>query len=373
MSSIFQSGRIGSLEIKNRVVRSATYEGMATAEGDVTEQLLEMYENLARGEVGLIVTGFFYVASNGRGAPYMAAVHTDDCISSLSKIAGMVHQCGGKVCAQIAHCGRKTTPELIAGQIPVGPSPVPFTATNITPREMTKDDIREVVAAFGQAARRVKQAGFDAVQLHCAHGYLLSAFISPYTNRRTDEYGGSVENRARTLLEAYRSVRAAVGGDYPVLVKMNAEDLLDGGLTLDQSVRIARWLAEEGIDAIEISAGAVEGTVRSARTDIKTPEQEAYLLPYAREFSKAVGSVPIILVGGMRSLGAIQKVLKEGCVDYVSICRPLIMEPNLIKRWREGDKEKARCISCNLCYSNTSAGPTYCHVLKKEQEKGARL
>jgi 2,4-dienoyl-CoA reductase-like NADH-dependent reductase (Old Yellow Enzyme family) len=234
---------------------------------------------------------------------------------------------------------------------------------------MTREDIKEVVKAFGQAARRVKQSGFDAVQLHCAHGYLLCAFISPYANRRTDEYGGSVENRARMVLETYREVRKEVGGDYPVLVKMNAEDLLDGGLTIDQSAKIAGWLAEEGIDAIEISAGGSEGNTRSARTNIKTPEQEAYLLPYAREFKKHTGSVPLILVGGMRSPEVVEKVLEEGCVDYVSICRPLIREPHLVKRWKEGNREKARCVSCNLCYSEVWSGPTYCHVSEKEKQK----
>jgi 2,4-dienoyl-CoA reductase-like NADH-dependent reductase (Old Yellow Enzyme family) len=368
MAAIFRPGRIGNLEVKNRIVRSATYEGMATSDGEMTDDLLNMYKELAVGEVGLIVTGFSYVMGNGKGAPYMTAIDKDDYIAGFSKLAQEVHRAGGKICSQIAHCGRKTAPELIGGKTPMGPSPVPYTSTNITPREMTKDDITEVVKAFGQSARRVKQSGFDAVQLHCAHGYLLSAFMSPYANRRTDEYGGSVQNRARFLLETYREVRKEVGGDYPVLVKMNAEDLLDGGLTIDQSARIAGWLAEEGIDAIEISAGGVEGKVRSARTGIKTPEQEAYLLPYALEFKKHVGSVLLILVGGFRSPEVVEKVLGGGCADFVSICRPAIWEPYLVKRWKEGDREKARCISCNSCYSEISSGPTYCHVLKKEKE-----
>jgi len=369
MSAIFQPGKIGNLDVKNRIVRSATYEGMATSDGKVTDNLLNMYRELAAGEVGLIVTGFSYIMENGRGAPYMTAIHKDDYIPGFNELAKKVHESGGKICSQIAHCGRKTSPEIIGGETPMGPSPVPYTTTNITPREMTREDIKEVVKAFGQAARRVKQSGFDAVQLHCAHGYLLCAFISPYANRRTDEYGGSVENRARMVLETYREVRKEVGGDYPVLVKMNAEDLLDGGLTIDQSAKIAGWLAEEGIDAIEISAGGSEGNTRSARTNIKTPEQEAYLLPYAREFKKHTGSVPLILVGGMRSPEVVEKVLEEGCVDYVSICRPLIREPHLVKRWKEGNREKARCVSCNLCYSEVWSGPTYCHVSEKEKQK----
>jgi 2,4-dienoyl-CoA reductase-like NADH-dependent reductase (Old Yellow Enzyme family) len=369
MSIIFQPGRIGNLEIKNRIVRSATYEGMGTAQGEVTDGLVRMNEDLAKGEVGLIVAGFSYVMSNGRGAPYMTAICSDDYIAGFNQIAERVHAAGGKICAQIAHCGRKTRPEIIGGETPMGPSPIPFTTTNITPREMTKDDIDEVVGAFAQAARRVKDAGFDAVQLHSAHGYLLSAFISPYANRRTDEYGGSVENRARMLLEVYRAVRDTVGSSFPILIKINADDLLDGGLTIDQSAKIAGWLAEEGIDAIEISAGGAEGNTRSARTEIKTPEQEAYLLPYALEFRKQVGSVPLILVGGMRSPEVVEKVLEEGGADFASICRPLIWEPHLIKRWMEGDREKARCISCNLCYSDVWRGPTYCHVLKKQSEQ----
>ena len=369
MSVMFSPAKIGNLEVKNRIVRSATYEGRGTADGEVTDDLLHMYRDLAAGQVGLIVTGFSYVMKNGRGAPYMTAIDEDDRIAGFARLAQEVHRAGGKICSQIAHCGRKTAPELTGGEIPVGPSPVPVATTNIVPREMTHGDIAKAVEAFGQAARRVKQSGFDAVQLHCAHGYLLSAFMSPYANRRADEYGGSVPNRARFLLETYREVRKEVGGDYPVLVKMNAEDLLDGGLTLDQSARMAGWLAEEGIDAVEVSAGGAEGGVRSARTGIKTPEQEAYLLPYARELKKHVGSTPLILVGGFRSPEVVERVLGEGCVDFVSICRPFIWEPHLVKRWKEGDREKARCISCNLCYSQVSSGPTYCHVLKKEEEE----
>lgn len=368
MSAIFQPGKIGTLEIKNRIVRSATYEGMATARGEMTQELLNMSEELARGEVGLIITGFSYVLANGRGAPYMTAICDNDHVTGFQELANRVHQAGGKICAQLAHSGRKTSPEIIGGETPMGPSPIPYTDSHTTPREMTKDDIREVVGAFGHAARRVREAGFDAVQLHCAHGYLLSAFISPHSNNRTDEYGGTVENRARIVIEVYRSVRRMVGSKYPVLVKMNAEDLLEDGLTLDQSVRTARMLAVRGIDAIEISAGGADGSTRSARTDIDTPEKEAYLLAYAREFKKHVGSVPLILVGGMRSPEVIEKVLEEGDAEFVSMCRPLIWEPHLIKRWKEGDRERAKCISCNQCYSEVSTGTTYCHVLNKEQE-----
>ena len=366
MSLMFQAGNIGGMEIKNRIVRSATYEGMGTTDGGVTEELVTMNEELAAGEVGLIIAGFSYVMPNGKGAPFMTAMHDDDYIPGFRKIAQAVHGAGGKICAQIAHCGRKTSPEIIGGETPMGPSPVPYSTTNITPREMTEDDIKQTIEAFGQAARRVKESGFDAVQLHCAHGYLLSAFISPYANRRTDQYGGSEENRARMLLETYRSVRQAVGSDYPVLIKINAEDLLEDGLTLKQSAQIARKLSEEGIDAIEISAGGAEGNVRSAKTKINTPEKEAYLLPYAREFRKHTGSVPLILVGGMRSPQIIENVLEEGCVDFISVCRPLIREPYLTKKWKSGDLDTADCISCNLCYSKVWSGPTYCHPLKKE-------
>jgi 2,4-dienoyl-CoA reductase-like NADH-dependent reductase (Old Yellow Enzyme family) len=371
MSVIFEPMSINNMEVKNRIVRSATYEGMADEIGAPTESLMAMTENLARGEVGLVVPGFLYVSHDGKGGPLQTSIATDETVPVLKKLVDRVHQAGGKVCAQIVHCGRQTHPDIIGGETPIGPSPVTFAPTGITPREMTGEDIRRVINDFGEGARRVKEAGFDAVQIHSAHGYLLSAFNSGFTNRRTDEYGGSLENRMRMVVEVYRKVREVVGPDYPVMVKMNSEDYVEGGITIDESKYIALRLAEEGIDAIEMSGGIVEGSRRSAWTKINTEEEEGYYLSFAEEVKKLVGDkTKVIAVGGFKSPAVIEKALQEGKADFVALSRPLIREPDLVKKWKEGDMKRADCISCNLCLSEVqTGGPTRCHPLEKERAK----
>lgn len=371
MSIIFQPLNIGSMQVKNRIVRSATYEGMADEIGAPTEPLMKMTEDLAKGEVGLVVPGFFYVSPEGKGTPHHSSIATDETMPSIKKMVDRVHGAGSKVCAQIVHCGRQTNPDWIGGQTPLGPSPVTFAPTGITPRQMTLEDIHRVIDAFGQAALRAKKIGFDAVQLHSTHGYLLSAFNSGYTNRRTDEYGGSPEKRMRMVLEVYRKVRETVGRDYPVMIKLNSADYIEGGVTIDESKIIALRLAEEGMDAIEMSGGIVEGSKRSAWTGIKTEEEEAYYLPYAEEVKRLVGDrAKVIAVGGFKSPRVVERVLEEGRADFVALSRPLIREPFLIKSWKEGDMKRADCISCNLCLSEVmTGGRTRCHPLEKERAK----
>lgn len=369
MSIIFEPMNINSMEVKNRIVRSATYEGMADERGYPTEALHKMNEDLAKGEVGLVVPGFLYVTSDGKGVPFQSSVDSDDTLPGLKEMVDRVHAAGAKVCAQIVHCGRQSNPDYIGGRTPLGPSPVTFGPTGITPREMTNEDINLVIEGFGEGARRVKEAGFDAVQIHSAHGYLLSAFNSGYTNRRTDEYGGSPQNRMRMILEVYGKVREEVGPDYPVLVKMNSEDYIEGGITISESRNIAFRLAEEGIDAIEMSGGMVEGSKRSAWTQINSEEDEGYYLGFAEEVKKQVGDkTKVIAVGGFKSPGVVEQALEEGKADFVALCRPLIREPDLVKKWKEGDQKKADCISCNLCLTEVqTGGRTRCHPLEKEQ------
>jgi 2,4-dienoyl-CoA reductase-like NADH-dependent reductase (Old Yellow Enzyme family) len=236
---------------------------------------------------------------------------------------------------------------------------------------MRKQDIDDIVAAFGDGARRAKEYGFDAVQLHAAHGYLINQFLSPLTNRRSDEYGGPLENRCRFLLEVYRSVRSAVGPDFPVFVKLNGSDNLEGGLDMRDAVYAARLLDMEKIDAIEVSGGtSASGERVPVRTKIDRPAREAYNLELAREIKKAV-HCSIMAVGGFRSLEVINKAIEDG-MDYISMARPFIREPQLIKRWKEGDLSPATCISCNGCFKpGLKEGGIYCVVEKKEAQKRA--
>lgn len=348
MSILFTPAKIGSLEVPNRIVRSATGERMCRPDGRVTPLLVEFYARLGRGGTGLIITGHSFVREDGKASEGMMGVYSDKLLPGLSAIVQAVHQAGARVVCQLNHAGRQSRPELIGGKRPVAPSGVTDRASGITPRALGGEEIEPLIESYVAAACRCREAGFDGVQLHCAHGYLMSQFISPYTNRRDDAWGGSLEARARFPLEVLRRIRGRVGRDYPVLVKLNAEDFIEGGLTLAESCRIAAMMAAEGIDAIEISAGMAETADRIVRKEIDSPEKEAYFLPYAREFRKHV-PVPLICVGGLRSLEVMERVIRSGAADFVSMCRPLIREPELPKKFRDGVATRAACISCNCC------------------------
>ena len=234
-----------------------------------------------------------------------------------------------------------------------------------TPKAMSQREIKETVQAFARAAGRVKRAGFDAVELHGAHGYLIAQFLSPATNKRKDKYGGPIENRARFLFEVYRAVRKSVGKGFPVLIKLNAKDFVRGGLSERDALFVARKLDSLGIDAIELSGGVpAAGDMGPARVKIRKADDEAYFLPIAKRIQKQV-SVPIILVGGIRSFKVVHNVLKTDAAELVSMARPFIREPHLIKRWKGGDRTKAACISCNQCFGAAMSSEGVCCVVER--------
>ncbi len=348
MSLVFTPARVGKLDLSNRLVRSATGERMCTPEGRVTPLLVEFYARLARGGAGLVITGHSFVRADGKASEGMMGVHADRLLPGLKSLVAAVRDNGGRVVCQLNHAGRQTKPELIGGKRPIAPSAVTDKASGITPRELGADEIEPLIASYVAAARRCREAGFDGVQLHAAHGYLMSQFISPYTNRREDEWGGDLVGRARFVLEVLRRIRAELGRDYPVLIKLNAEDFIEGGLTVADSCRIAAMLEREGLDAVEISAGMAETVDKIVRKEIDAPAKEAYFLAYAREFRRHV-ACPIILVGGLRSLAVMESVLASGAADFVSLSRPLIREPELPNKLRDGAAARAACISCNCC------------------------
>ena len=345
MSILFEAGSIAGLELKNRLVRSATAERMCDEDGRPEQAMIELYANLARGGVGLIITGHAFVHESGKAHPTMTAVHRDDLVPSLRALTEVVHQADGKVVMQINHAGRNTS-EKVIGRTPVAPSPVSRVKGGPRPHELTEAEIEELVGAFGRAAGRAKAAGFDGVQLHGAHGYLINQFCSPASNWRRDRWGGSIARRLRFLEEVAAAARDEVGGDYPLLIKLGIQDSVRDGLTLDDGVEIVRHLADWGLDAVEISGGM---GATSARKDILRPEDEAYFLPQARRAREAT-DLPLILVGGMRSLAVMESILAEGTADFISMSRPLIREPDLPNQWREGRTEPAACISCNNCW-----------------------
>jgi 2,4-dienoyl-CoA reductase-like NADH-dependent reductase (Old Yellow Enzyme family) len=370
-SLVFEPKEIGGMVIKNRLVRSATYEAMASEDGSVTDELVELYKTLAQGGVGLIITGYAYVQSSGKSTPRHTGIDRDELIPGLTKIARTVHVHGDgcKVAIQLVHSGRQS---FILDET-IAPSAVLESVRNKIPREMTIEEIEETVEAFAEAARRAKEAGFDAVQVHAAHGYLLSEFLSPYTNRRTDEYGGSTENRCKIVEGTYKRTVENVGKDFPILIKMNVDDFLEGGINLNESKRIAERLSKTGFAAIETSGCMWEVITRSeeelgwepamipeSRINIKSKDKEAYHLPYAREIRKVI-DVPLILVGGIRSLDVIEKILAEGSADFIALSRPLIRQPDLPNRWLKGiGGLTADCISCNGCVGSIMEGSLQC-------------
>lgn len=371
MRTIFDETTLKGMTLKNRFVRSATWEGMCDSDGRPPEKLIRLYGDLARGGIGLIITSYCFVRPDGKQHPGKMGIYTDDFAPELTALAAAVHAEGGKVCMQLVHAGGQTSSKAI-GRRPLAPSAVQVAQYDEIPEEMTLSDIREIVMAFGDAARRAKTFGFDGVQLHGAHGYLINQFLSPLTNRRTDAYGGTIENRSRFLMEVYGAVRAAVGTDFPVMIKLNGSDFLEGALVETDAVYAAKALDAEGIDAIEVSGGTRASDTRSpARTKINKPELEGYHLPLAAIIRKAV-QCPLMVVGGFRSPAIAQKAIQDGVVDYIALSRPFIREPNLISRWQRGEDAPARCISCNQCFGpGLTEGGIYCVVEKKEREKKA--
>jgi len=373
MAGLFDEIEINKITLRNRSVRSATWTGMAERDGQCSVKLIKLTEKLARGEVGLIITGFAYIMPNGQALPGQLGIHSNAMIPKLRQMTKAVHKAGGKVCMQIVHAGVQTVVKD-RGDLPVwGPSAVQDKLFGWTPKAMTQKEIKDTVQAFASAAARVKRAGFDAVQFHGAHGYLISQFLSPARNLRTDKYGGPIENRARFLFEVYRAVRRTVGKDFPILIKLNTKDFVRGGFHEKDALFVAKSLDKMGIDAIEMSGGIpAAGDLSPTRTKIRKVSDEAYFLSIAKKIKKQV-SVPIILVGGMRSLQTINQILEKGDADLVSMARPLIREPGLVRRWRRGDEKKAKCISCNQCFgAAVSRQGVHCVVerrLKKRTKK----
>lgn len=352
MSVLFQPVKIGPMEVKNRFVRSATQDYMGNEDGSISQQEVDLYRTLAQNDVGLIITAHAYVAHPlGRASIRQNAIYDDRFIPGYRTLAETVHAYGAKLVLQISHAGRQTPPDFPAGLVPVAPSAVTDGSTGVTPREITEEEIWQLIDDFAAAMVRAKTAGCDGVQLHIAHGYALSQFISPYTNRRQDGWGGSIENRTRILREIVTRGRRLVGREYPVLVKLNSTDGSDGPgyLSLDDVVYTAKLLADLGVDAIEVSGGIREARGVMSRPAVMKPEQEAYFAAAAQAIKAAV-NIPVILVGGLRSREVAESVITREIADMVAMSRPFVKEPDLVVRLKNG-QEKAACVSCNACFT----------------------
>ncbi len=357
---------IEGINIRNRFVRSATWDSTATDDGEVTDASVKMIANVARGGVGLIVTGYAYVSDHGKAAIRQLGISHSRHVEGMRRLAKAAHDHGAKIALQVAHAGINL---ILLGQTDrVALAPSEMEGRRSSHRAMTSAEVEEVVRDFGAAAERGAEAGFDAVQLHGAHGYLMSQFLSPLTNRRTDEWGGSPERRRRFHVEVMRSVRRAVGEDYPIWIKIGLQDDADNGLRLSEGLATLKTLTAEGLSAAEISVGF---GARAAR--VRRPEDEecAYFREDSAEAKRAV-DIPVMLVGGIRSLGMAEDVLRRGDADMISMSRPLIREPGLIARWQRGDTAPAKCLSCNKCFEFGARGePLECGEERRLREEAA--
>jgi len=359
---LFQPGRIGALEVRNRLVRAATSETMAAEDGSVTPELVAFYERIAANQVGMIITGHLYVHPRGQYAPRQTGIYDDSLVLGLSQLARSVKRHGASIFAQVAHAGSQSrVPEIE----PLAPSPVPNALTGRIVEGASEEEIAEAVEAFAAGARRAYEAGFDGVHIHGANGYLISEFASPLANRRSDRWGGGSRERDAFPLAVAGAVRRAVPDGFPVTMKIGFADAPKGGLELPDSLERADRVIGLGLDGIEVSIGVMEAPTDSANTYVAVgrrraaqdwllhrllsePRPEAYFRPWAHELRKAVNTT-ILLAGGMRTTETMSDVVASGDADFVAMARPFIREPDIVAQIAAGRRGMVDCTSCNLC------------------------
>jgi 2,4-dienoyl-CoA reductase-like NADH-dependent reductase (Old Yellow Enzyme family) len=352
--AIFSKGKIGPLTVPNRLVRSATWDPSILGERKMTSEVVNLYRTLALGGIGLIITGDFSVVPQG-----MLEKETKDkkiCSYEDMRIRGFSRLVEA-VKSVNSEC--KIVAQLSGEYFGVGPSDVPSPFRKNKLRPLSSKEVRFIVDCFVESIAGVKGDGFEGVQLHAAHGGLLSRFLSPHTNRRNDEYGGTLGNRTRIVREIVQGARERIG-DYPILVKMNCTDFVEGGINIDNFPGLAREIQRCGVDGIEVSGGMKDCLTKTSQelgfrpvpspeshTHIAKVEQQSYFLKYVEGL---ILDIPIILVGGNRDIEQLEEIVQQKMVDFISLCRPLISEPDLPMRWMEGrGGSTADCISCNSC------------------------
>ena len=318
MPKLFDPLRVGKVTLKNRIVMPPMANDLADAQGRVTEGLVAHYARRAAG-VGLVIVEHSYFTPEGKASLRQLGIHDDAMINGLTKLAASIHAKGTPVCVQVNHSGREGSRE-VSGLEPVAPSAVPAEGSAVVPRELKKGEIESLVRLYGEAARRAREAGFDAIEVHGAHGYLLNQFVSPLTNKRADEYGGSLEGRTRFPLAAVKEVRRVVGSDLLVLYRLGASDGEGRGVTMEEMQTFAQELVDAGVNIVDVSGGLIG----DAPKDMTGP---GYFLPLAEKIKEAV-KVPVIGVGGITDPAFADQVLRSGRVDLVAVGRALLADPN---------------------------------------------
>lgn len=346
---LFQKVKLANMTLKNRFVRSATWENMTCNGGHLTEKLYSIYETLAKNEIGLIITGYANIVEEEQPNPGMMGIYDDSFVDEYSRLTDIVHRYDSKIVMQLAYGGTKTNYKLGDRTI-YSPSEVPERSTGVAGKPMTKEEIDYIVNSFAKAAKRAKDSGFDGVEIHGAHSYLINQFLSPYYNKRTDRYGGSLENRMRFLVEIYNKSREYVGDDYPILVKLTASEFFEGGLTFEETKLMCKKLDSLGVDCIELSGNihGKAGAMAGQTFDGYEIREEGYFIEYAKVISDMV-DIPVITVGGFKDTDNIESTLNESSIDFFGLSRPLLAEPDLVKRWKRGSTAPIKCIRCSKC------------------------
>jgi 2,4-dienoyl-CoA reductase-like NADH-dependent reductase (Old Yellow Enzyme family) len=389
-TNMFDPIIINTLELNNRIFKAPTLECMATEDGAPTKQLTQFYKRVAKGGSGLMMTGIAYVSKDGQAYLAENGIHDDKLIPAWKEFTDEIHEANGKIVMQLSHGGRQVDPRLLIGRKAKAPSNVPNIMYFYKAQALTEDEINKIIQDFGDAAKRVMEAGFDGVQIHSCSGYLLGSFLSPITNRRKDKWGGDEKGRFRLFEEIYKSVRGAVGDDYPVLAKVQLGDFMIMGHPYPSNYQAALWMGELGVDALEFNIGVFEnGVITFAKGKMpmsladdhikpamraywKTTEwaykplsrvNKPYFLKAANQLKKRGLSIPLLLAGGVRRYDDTEKILAQGTADLIGMARPLLREPNLPNKWKKGDKVDSSCISCNQCTIDLAinAKPLKCH------------
>jgi len=373
--ALLQPGSIGPVAIRNRLVRAGTSETLATRSGEVTEPLVTMYRDLAVGGVGLIFTGHLYIHPRGQSTPRQAGIWSDEHVPGLRRLVEAAHEGGAKIFAQLGHAGAQSR---VTGVDLVSPSGGHNAMTGRHVAEASEQEIEEGIRAYVAAAQRAMEAGFDGIHIQAAIGYLMSEFMSPLTNLRTDRWGGSPENRSRFPLEVVKRVRDVVSEDRALIMKMGLVDFVPGqpGLELSESLPRAQLLIDAGLDGFEVSVNVtslVSASVkpyvgidrRRAAEDLlfhrlwKDPGEEAYFRSWARAMRERVDT-KIVLVGGLRRTQTMEDVLESGDADFIAMARPFIREPDLANKVAAGRTGLVDCVSCNICLMHEGHHPLQC-------------
>jgi len=394
MGMLFEDSSIAGMNLKNRIIRSATHEGLGDKDGRPLPALTGLYLKLAQGGVGAIITGYAAIQKNGSTFMNMRIFDRDDLINDYKKMNTQLEELGVPIIVQLAHGGGQTSKRVI-GEQPAAPSKRKYALFSSIARELTDSEIGEIIDNFALAVERSKKAGFTGAQIHAAHGYLLHQFLSPHLNARSDRWGGTVDNRFRILSSIIQKSREKVG-NYPILAKFSAYDGDKNGIRLDEGVKIAELFQKSGYDAIEVSCGGSEDGFNATRVPKIPMDAALALVPWLRSIPKPkkilmriMGAllvkprfplnnynvdaaarikrnvdIPVIVVGGIRRLKDMENIISEKKADYVSMCRPFIIEPGIVNKFKSGAQDESKCINCGYCLMGITGSKLKCYYGK---------